>query len=151
MAKSFKGSNTEKNVALAFANESMTVNRYLIFSRIAFEEGLNGAGEAYFDISEEEKRHAEALFRFFEGGAVELNLKLNAVPAGSTKENLEKSISVEKAAWSIRYPEFAMAAREEGYYAIAEAFEGFARDEKAHEEKFKGLLESLLFNRVDGG
>ncbi len=134
---------TEKNVALAFANESMTVNRYLVFSGIAYKEGLNRAGGVFASISEQEKIHAATLFKFFEGGTVELDLKLPAVPPGSTKDNLENSIGVEKAAWSVRYPEFAKTAREEGYFAIAEAFEGFARDEKSHEEKFKALLKSL--------
>jgi len=34
-------------------------------------------------------------------------------------------------------------AREEGFPAIAAAFESFAREEKAHEERFKALLKSL--------
>ncbi|MEN6463565.1 MAG: rubrerythrin family protein [Syntrophaceae bacterium] len=143
MGRSIRGSNTEKNVALAFANESMTVNRYSIFSRQAFKEGLNQAGEVFAAVSEEEKKHAETLFGFFEGGMVELNLKLPAVPAGPARDNINASISVENAAWSLRYPEFAGVARQEGFPAIAEAFESFARDEKAHEERFKTLLKSL--------
>lgn len=140
---SIKGSVTEKNVALAFANESMTVNRYLIFSKLAVAEGLDRAAEVFAAIAEQEKRHAETLFAYFEGGTIELTLKLSAVPAGSTKDNLENSLAVEKAAWSVRYPEFAGVARAESFPAIAKAFESFAGDEKAHEKAFKGLLKGL--------
>lgn len=130
-------------MAFAFANESMTVNRYLIFSRLAFQEGLSEAGEAFAALAEQEKRHAEVLFGFFEGGAVELQLTLPAIPAGPTRQNIENSLAGERAAWSARYPGFAATAREEGYPAVAEAFEAFARDEKAHEERFKRLLQGL--------
>ncbi len=143
MGKSIKGSATEKNVALAFANESMTVNRYLIFSGLAFKEGLSQAGEAFASVTEQEKKHAATLLGFFEGGTIELNLTLPTFPAGQTKDNLEKSLAGEKAAWNIRYPEFAKVAREEGYPEIAAAFESFARDEKTHEEIFNKLLKSI--------
>lgn len=143
MAKSIRGSATERNVALAFANESMTVNRYSIFSRLASSEGLKQAAEAFAAVSEQEKRHAEALFKFFEGGTIELTLHLPAVPAGTARANLENSLAVEKAAWSVRYPEFARTAREEGFPAIADAFESFAADERAHEEAFTALLKNL--------
>lgn len=143
MSKSIKGSETEKNVALAFANESMTVNRYSIFAGIAFSEGLDRAGRVFAAISEEEKGHAGTLLGFFEGGVIELDLKMHAVPAGGTKVNIENAVAGENAAWSVRYPDFAGTARREGYAAVAEAFEKFTLDEKGHEAKLKALLKGL--------
>lgn len=140
MNRSIKNSMTEKNVALAFANKSMTVSRYSSFSKIAFDEGLNQAGDTFSQFSEDEKRHAATLFKFFKGSTIELNLTLSMAPAGITSDNIANSIKVEKAAWEIRYPEFAKKAREEGFPEIAEAFENFARDEKSHESRLKILL-----------
>ncbi|MFB3925939.1 MAG: rubrerythrin family protein [Syntrophales bacterium] len=141
--KTIKGSITEQNVALAFANESMTVSRYSFFSRIAYEEELNQAGDAFAEISEDEKRHAATLFKLFAGGTVELNLSIPLIPAGSTPDNIANSVKLENAAWNIRYPEFAKKAADEGFLEIAEAFKKFAHDEKRHEQRFKMLLSNL--------
>jgi len=137
MKKTIKGSITERNVATAFANESMTVSRYSVFSRVAFKEGLELAGDVFAEIMEDEKRHASTLFRFFEGTFVELNLTLQMIPSGSTSENIANSVKVEHAAWNIRYPEFAKIAEEEGFPEISKVFDNFAHDEKLHEGRLK--------------
>ncbi|HPL64801.1 MAG TPA: rubrerythrin family protein [Syntrophales bacterium] len=137
MKKAIRGSITERNVAAAFANESMTVSRYSFFSKIAFDEGLKPAGDVFAEIMEDEKRHAAALFRFFEGTSVELNLTLPMIPAGKTSENISNSIKVENTAWNIRYPEFAKIAREEGFPEIAKVFDNLANDEKLHEGRLQ--------------
>jgi|GEM_PF-5601301 len=67
MGRSIRGSNTEKNVALAFANESMTVNRYSIFSRHAFKEGLNQAGEVFCSCLGRRKKTCRNPVRFLRG------------------------------------------------------------------------------------
>jgi rubrerythrin len=144
MNRSIKGSVTERNVALAFANESMTVSRYSFFSKIALEEGLNQVGNAFSEIAEDEKRHAEILFRLFEGGSVELVLTLPMILSGNTSQNIANSIKVENAAWSTRYPEFAKIAGDEGFPEIAGHFEKFAKDEKSHENRLKILLNNVI-------
>lgn len=137
MKRAIKGSITERNIATAFANESMTVSRYSFFAGVAFKEGLKQAGDVFTEIIEDEKRHAATLFGLFEGGSVELDLVLPLVPAGVTSENVANSIKGESAAWNIRYPEFAKTARDEGFPEIAEVFENFAHDEKSHEGRLK--------------
>lgn len=137
MKKAIKGSITERNVATAFANESMTVSRYSFFSKVAIREGMKSAANVFAEIMEDEKRHAATLFRFFEGTSVELNLTLPMIPAGNTSENIANSVKVENIAWNIRYPEFAKIAREEGFPEIEKVFENFARDERSHEDRLK--------------
>jgi len=143
MKRAVKGSITERNVATAFANESMTVSRYSFFANIAFREGLKSAGDVFAEIMEDEKRYAATLFRFFEGTSMELKLTISLIPPGSTFENIANSVKVENTAWHIRYPEFAKIAREEGFPEIAEVFENFARDEKSHEGRLKKARTSL--------
>lgn len=144
MKRAIKGSVTERNVATAFANESMTVSRYSFFAKVAFREGLKSAGDVFAEVMEDEMRHAAALFRFFEGTSVELNLTLPMIPAGNTSENIANSAKVEHTAWNIRYPEFAKIAKEEGFPEIAKVFENFAHDEKSHEGRLKKAGCSLL-------
>ena len=143
MKRAIKGSITERNLATAFANESMTVCRYSFFAKVAFREGLKSAGDVFAEIMEDEKRHAATLFMFFEGTSVELNLTLPMIPAGNTSENIANSIKVENIAWSIRYPDFAKIAREEGFHEIAKVFENFAHDEEIHEGRLKKAGSSL--------
>jgi rubrerythrin len=143
MKRAIKDSITERNVATAFANESMTASRYSLFADIAFREGLKSAGDVFAEIMEDEKRHAATLFMFFEGTSMELKLALSMTPPRSTFENIANSVKVENTAWNIRYPEFAKIAREEGFPEIAEAFEKFAQEEKSHERKLKKAGSSL--------
>ena len=55
MTKSIKGTKTEKNLMIAFASESMAVNRYLYFAKVAKEEELAGIADIFTKISREEK------------------------------------------------------------------------------------------------
>ena len=45
--------------------------------------------------------------------------------------------------WTNMYPEFAKVAREEGFNDIADLFEGVAKIEKAHEERYRKLLSNV--------
>ena len=45
--------------------------------------------------------------------------------------------------WTEMYLEFAKTAREEGFEALAKQFEGVAAIEKAHEERYRKLLENI--------
>lgn len=144
MKRAIRGSITERNIATAFANESMTVSRYSFFAKVAYEEGLKQAGDIFAEIMEDEKRHAETLFELFEGDSVELNVTLPMIPAGNTSENITNSVKVENTAWDIRYPEFAKIARKEGFPEIAKVFENITHDEKSHEGRLKKAGSSLL-------
>lgn len=143
MIKSVRGTKTEKNLMIAFAGESMAVNRYLYFAEAAKGEGLTVIAEIFSKISKEEKSHASVFNKFFEGGAVEVTASFPAAAAADTKSNLEASIKGENATWTTRYPDFAQTAREEGFSMIADIFQRIADSEKNHEDKFKKALEEL--------
>lgn len=65
---------------------------------------------------------------------------------GNTAANLADAASGENYEWTDMYAQFAKEAREEGFEAIAKLFEGVAKIEKEHEERYRKLLAN-----VEGG
>ena len=61
----------------------------------------------------------------------------------STAENLKAAAAGENFEWTDMYDRMAKEAREEGFDNIAELFEGVAKIEKEHEERYMKLLENL--------
>lgn len=68
-----------------------------------------------------------------------------------TATNLEDAAAGENYEWTDMYAGFAKTAREEGFDHIANLFEGVAKIEKEHEERYRALLknvqEGLVFSR----
>ncbi|MBZ4688324.1 MAG: rubrerythrin [Clostridiales bacterium] len=62
---------------------------------------------------------------------------------GSTIDNLKAAAAGENGEWTDMYPRMAREAREEGFNHITEIFEGIARIEKEHEERYKKLLQNI--------
>ncbi|MCS7231341.1 MAG: rubrerythrin family protein, partial [Elusimicrobiota bacterium] len=86
--KSIKGTKTEKNLLTAFAGESQARNRYTYFSSVAKKEGYEQISWIFIDTAENEKEHAKRLFKFLEGGEVEIQAAFPAGIIGDTKTNL---------------------------------------------------------------
>lgn len=139
MAGSIQGTKTEKNLMIAFANESMAVNRYEYFAKAAEKEGRKDAADAFCKTAEDERSHAGMLYKYFAGGSVEVATSFPAAVIADTKSNLEAAIAGEHATWTIRYIDFEKTAREEGFIAIADLFRQLAAEEKMHEERFGKL------------
>ena len=66
----------------------------------------------------------------------------------NTLDNLKAAASGENEEWTILYPEFARQAREEGFSAIAAAYERIAEVEKNHEKRYEKLINNLQNNTV---
>ena len=62
---------------------------------------------------------------------------------GSSMENLKAAAEGENYEWTDMYAKFAQEAHEEGFEEIAYLFEGVAKIEKEHEERYKKLLQNL--------
>jgi len=141
--KSLKGSKTEKNLLTAFAGESQARNRYTYFAGKAKKEGFVQIADIFEETANQEKEHAKRLFKFLEGGDVEVAAAFPAGVIGSTAENLEAAAGGEHDEWASMYPAFAATAREEGFAAIAKVFEAVAVAEKQHEKRYLGLLANV--------
>ena len=84
-----KGSQTEKNLLTAFAGESQARNRYTYFASKASKEGFRQISEIFTETANQEKEHAERLFKLLEGGEVEISAAFPAGVIGTTLENLK--------------------------------------------------------------
>ena len=76
-----KGTKTEKNLLTAFAGESQARNRYDFFAAKAKSDGYVLVRDIFQETALQEKEHAKRLFKFLEGGDVEMlqDLVLTAV------------------------------------------------------------------------
>ena len=138
-----KGSRTEKNLLTAFAGESQARNRYTYFAGKARKEGFVQIAHIFEETADQEKEHAKRIFKFLEGGDVEIQAAFSAGVIGSTAENLKAAAAGEHHEWESMYPEFAKVAREEGFEEIAKVFEAIAVAEKQHEKRYLGLLKNV--------
>ena len=148
MAKSIKGTETEKNLLKAFAGEAQARNRYTFFASKAKKEGLVQIADIFLETASQEKEHGERFFKFLEGGDVEITESYPAGIISSTLENLKAAAAGEAFEWSNLYPEFAKVARDEGFPQIAAAFEAISVAEKQHEKRFNDLATNLEEGRV---
>jgi len=146
--KNLKGTRTEKNLLAAFAGESQARNRYTYFSSQARKEGYQQVMGVFLETAGNEKEHAERLFKFLEGGEVEIKASFPAGLIGDSKENLKASAAGENYEYTKMYPEFADVAEEEGFQKIASVFRAIAVAEKQHEKRYLNLLENIEKGRV---
>ena len=135
-----KGSKTEANLMAAFAGESQARNKYTYFASKAKKDGYEQIASIFLETAENEKEHAKIWFKLLNGGEIP-----------STEENLLAAAEGENYEWTDMYEEFAKTAREEGFDHIAFLFEGVAKIEKEHEERYRKLLsnvkEELVFSK----
>ena len=148
MSNSIKGSQTEKNLLIAFAGESQARNRYTFFASKAKKEGLMQISDIFLETANQEKEHAERFFKYLEGGELEISAAFPAGKIGTTFDNLIAAAQGEEYEWSVMYPEFAQTAREEGFDEIAQTFESIIIAEKQHDKRYKALAENIKAGRV---
>jgi rubrerythrin len=143
-----KGTQTEKNLLAAFAGESQARNRYTYFASQAKKEGYEQIRAIFLETADNEKEHAKRLFKFLEGGEVEITAAYPAGVIGTTKENLKEAAAGENYEHTTMYPEFARVAEEEGFSDIACVLRAIAVAEKQHEKRYVTLLENIEKGRV---
>ena len=133
-----KGSKTEQNLLTAFAGESQARNKYTYFASKAKKEGYVQIAQIFEETAANEKEHAKIWFKLLGG-------------IGTTAENLKAAAEGENYEWTDMYAQMAKEAREEGFDDIAALFEGVAKIEKEHEERYRKLLANveggLVFSR----
>jgi len=143
-----KGTQTEKNILTAFAGESQARNRYTYFAKQAKKEGYVQMAAIFEETANQEKEHAKRLFKFLQGGEVEITGAFPAGVIGTTLENLKASAEGENFEHTQMYPGFAKTAREEGFEAAATVMEAIAVAEKEHEERYLALAANIESGRV---
>jgi rubrerythrin len=145
---SLKGTQTETNILTAFAGESQARNRYTYFASKAKKEGYVQIAAIFEETANQEKEHAKRLFKFLEGGEVEVTAAFPAGTIGTTLENLKASAAGEHHEQAEMYPSFAKVAREEGLEAVAQVFEAIAVAEEHHEARYNAFAANIEAGRV---
>ncbi|MBP8987919.1 MAG: rubrerythrin family protein [Spirochaetes bacterium] len=148
MAKSIKGTKTEKNLLAAFAGESQARTRYTFFSSVAKKEGFEQISALFLETAENEKEHAKRFFSYLEGGMVEIQAGYPAGVIGTTLENLKAAAAGENEEHTKLYPESAKIAEEEGFPEIAFLFRKVAEVEKHHEQRYLDLAKNIEQGKV---
>lgn len=129
---SLKGTKTEKNLLAAFAGEAQAYTKYEYYASRAKKDGYVQISEFFAETARNEKEHAKIWFKLLNGGSVR-----------ETTHNLKDAAAGENYEWTDMYAEFAKVAREEGLEDIAKLFDGVAKIEKEHEERYLKLLDNI--------
>ena len=135
MKNLYSGTQTEKNLEIAFAGESQARNKYTYFASVAKKEGYEQISSLFLKTADNEKEHAKLWFKEL-GGLKDTASNLLAAAEG---ENYE---------WTDMYYGFAKTAEEEGFPELAKKFRGVADIEKTHEERYRKLLENVETSQV---
>jgi rubrerythrin len=130
-----KGSRTEQNLMTAFAGESQARNKYTYFASVARKEGYEQIAAIFEQTANNEKEHAKLWFK----ALGEL---------GDTAQNLLHAAEGENYEWTDMYATFAQVAEEEGFTKLAYQFKQVALIEKAHEERYRALLNNVEMQKV---
>ena len=125
-----KGTKTEQNLMTAFAGESQARNKYTYFASVAKKEGYEQISAIFQMTADNEKEHAKLWFK----ALGEL---------GDTAANLAAAAAGENYEWTDMYDKFAKEAEEEGFKQLAYQFRAVAAIEKAHEERYRALLNNV--------
>lgn len=133
--KKLTGTETEKNLWVAFSGESQARNKYTYFAAVARKEGYHQIAALFEETADNEKQHAKLWFKHLNG-------------IGDTAANLKSAADGENYEWTDMYEGFARKAEEEGFPELAAQFRGVSAIEKAHEECFLKLLKNVQMQKV---
>ena len=131
----YAGTQTEKNLEAAFAGESQARNKYTYFASVAKKEGYEQIAAIFEQTANNEKEHAKLWFKALGG-------------LSDTAGNLLAAAEGENYEWTDMYDTFAKEAEEEGFKALAFQFRAVAAIEKAHEERYRALLNNVEMQKV---
>ena len=135
--KDLKGTKTEANLRTAFAGESEARNKYTYYASQARKDGYVQIANIFEETAGNEKEHAKIWFKLLHGGSIQ-----------DTLTNLADAAAGENYEWTDMYDTFAKEAEEEGFSQLAYQFRAVAAIEKAHEERYRALLNNVEMQKV---
>lgn len=135
MSNKYEGTKTEQNLRDAFSGESQARNKYTYFASVAKKQGYEQIAAIFLKTADNEKEHAKLWFK-----------ELNGI--GDTMANLEDAAAGENYEWTDMYENFAKDAEEDGFPELAHKFRMVAAIEKAHEERYRKLIQNIETSQV---
>lgn len=133
--KDLKGTKTEANLREAFSGESQARNKYTYFAAAAKKAGYEQMSAIFLETADQEKEHAKMWFKLL-------------IDLGDIDHNLASAAEGENFEWTQMYARMAKEADEEGFTDIAAKFRLVADVEKAHEERYNKLRNSLAAGKT---
>lgn len=144
-----KGTQTEKNLLLAYHGESINRNLYTYFADRAKEEGFEQIAAIFLETANHEHEHARQELNFLQTSDVELPTLVYPVKGvNNTMSNLETAVAGEHYEQTTMYPDFARIADKEGFSEVAQMLRHIATVEAQHEERYRALLKNLKEGKV---
>ncbi len=110
----------------------MARNKYTYYASKAKKDGFVQISKIFEETANNEKEHAKIWFKLLHGGEVPC-----------TSKNLLDAAEGENYEWTDMYDRFAKDAKEEGFVEIAALFEMVGKIEKAHEDRYRKLLDNV--------
>ena len=141
--KSIKGTETERNLVIAYMAESSAYTRYTFYAAQADKENYFPIGQIFRDTADNEMRHGKVFFKFLEGGSVSVDMPVDAGVIGDTASNLATAAKEELMEGVELYTNSAKVADEEGFPEIAEHFRAIAEIEDRHRRRFEHYLKQV--------
>lgn len=146
-----KGTKTAENLLKSFINESQAAVRYEYYASQAKKDGYVQIQNIFFETARNEKQHGKRFYKFLNQDLIGEAFDIAGnypIQLGDTLANLKSAADGENEEHSDMYPEFARVAREEGFEEIAKVFESVAVAEKAHETRYRKLIENIENGKV---
>ncbi|KYC39958.1 rubrerythrin [Scytonema hofmannii PCC 7110] len=138
-------SNTAKNLADAFAGESMANRKYLFFAEVTRQLGMTELSKLFRETANQETEHAFAHFRLMHP-----ELVVNDIASLTEEEKkaiaarcLELAIEGETYEYTIMYPDFTEAARADRDTKAAVEFEAQQVESREHAQIFRKAVHNF--------
>lgn len=141
--KSIRGTETEKNLVIAYMAESSAYTRYTYYAQQADKENYFPIGQIFRETADNELHHSKVFFKFLEGGSLDVTLGVDAGVIADTAANLETAAKEEMAEGVELYTNAAAIAEKEGFSEIAERFRSIAEVEQRHHNRFMAYLKQV--------
>lgn len=148
--KSLKGTQTEKNLALAFVAESTAYTRYTFFAQTAQKEQYYQYANIFNETADNELHHAKIFLKFLseENCQTPGVVGVDAGVLSPTVANLKVAAAEEEQEGVKMYTEAAKVAKEEGFDEIAGRFAAIATIENHHKERFDEMRRRIETDTV---
>ena len=112
------------------------------------QKRMGSYADIFTETALQEKEHAKRLFKFLDGGDVEIAAAFPAGIIAGTEANLRAAAAGENHEHTEMYPSFAKTADAEGFSEIATVMRNIAVAEAYHEERFLGFADNIKEGRV---
>ncbi|MDE6342039.1 MAG: rubrerythrin family protein [Muribaculaceae bacterium] len=141
--KELKGTQTEKNICIAYLDECQSYARYNYYAQAADKEQYFPVGVIFRETANNEMHHAKVFLKMLQNTEVTTPVNVDAGFLGTTTDNLKIAMKEEKDSGYEFYMQAAATAIDEGFPEIASHFKAIAAVEKTHYDRFAKFLDMI--------